>query len=196
MPGFISSISNSEDAVFAANADFTSVTNQNPLTTNGLQTNGQFWIGSTAVNAGGTHINVGRLTSPDASVTIGYSSPNITLTASTAVGFTWSVITADQAAVVGNGYVCNKAGLLTLTLPATAVVGDIIEVTGINTDLGWKIAQNANQQIFLGNQNTTLGAGGSLASSHKRDSAKLLCVVAGASTVYNVVSWAGNITYV
>jgi hypothetical protein len=87
MPGFISSITNSEDAVFAGNADFTSLTNQNPLTTNGLQTNGQLWIGSTVTNVGGTHINRGVITSPDASITVGYSSPNITLVANSTSTF-------------------------------------------------------------------------------------------------------------
>ncbi len=362
MPGFVSSQSNNEEAVFAHNADFSG--SNDPSELNGLQTNGQLWIGATALNAGGTHINVGRLTSPDASVTIGYSSPNITLTASssssvtltgnsggalsptlgnfnivgtgsitiagavstltaqltgltnhaiqigagtatltqlgagttgqvlqtnttadptwstaiypstttinqilyssanntitglatanravltttsvgvpvatalatdgqviigstagapaaatltagagisitpgsnsisiaaTGTGLTWSVITADQSAVAGNGYICNKAGLLTLTLPASGAIGDIIEVTGINTALGWKIGQNANQQIFFGNQNTTLGTGGSLASAATRDSIKIVCVVSGASSVYNVISSMGNITYV
>src|SRR5215470_2549045 len=60
-------------------------------------------------------------------------------------GFTWSVITADQTAAVNNGYICNKSGLLTLTLPTTAAAGTLIEVTGMNTNLGWKIAQNASQ---------------------------------------------------
>ncbi len=85
MPGFVSSQSNNEEAVFAHNADFSGSTDPSEL--NGLQTNGQLWIGATAVNAGGTHINRGLLTSPDASITIGYSSPNITLTASPAGSF-------------------------------------------------------------------------------------------------------------
>lgn len=46
-----------------------------------ITTNGQLIIGSTALNAGGTHLNIGVLTSPDGSITIGYSSPNITLQA-------------------------------------------------------------------------------------------------------------------
>lgn len=111
-------------------------------------------------------------------------------------GFTWSVITADQSAVAGNGYICNKAGLLTLTLPASGAIGDIIKVTGINTALGWKIAQNANQQIFYGTQNTTSGVGGSLASVNIRDSIEILCVVAGANTIWNVLTSQGNITVV
>lgn len=44
-----------------------------------LLTNGQMLIASTALNAGGTHVNVGVLTSPLATIAIGYSSPNITL---------------------------------------------------------------------------------------------------------------------
>jgi len=66
------------DVVFAKNGDFTSATNTAPSESNGLATDGQLWIGTTAVNAGNTHINVGNLTSPNSSITFGYSSPNIT----------------------------------------------------------------------------------------------------------------------
>jgi hypothetical protein len=67
------------DVGYAKNFDFTTLDNQSTSESNGLVTNGQLWIGSTAVNVGGTHINVGTLTSPDTSITIGYSSPNVTL---------------------------------------------------------------------------------------------------------------------
>lgn len=77
MAGFASSVSNSVDCVYANNADFSG--NSIPADTNGLQTNGQLWIGSTAVNAGNTHINVGSITSPNGTLTIGYASPNITI---------------------------------------------------------------------------------------------------------------------
>ena len=109
-------------------------------------------------------------------------------------GFTWSVITVNQTAVVGNGYICNKAGTLALALPATAAIGDIIEVTGINTATGWQFTQAANQQIFFGTSSTTLGATGTITSSAIRDSLKIVCVVAGASTVWNVTSSIGNPT--
>lgn len=66
------------DVVYAKNADFTQADNQAASEANGLFTNGQLWIGSTVLNAGSTHINVGVLTSPDSSITFGYSSPNIT----------------------------------------------------------------------------------------------------------------------
>lgn len=128
-------------------------------------------------------------------ITVTPTANTITI-ASTAVGIAWSVITANQTAVVNSGYICNKAGTLALLLPATAAIGDIIEVTGINTALGWQITQSANQQIFFGTSSTTLGATGTLTSSAIRDSIKMVCVVAGASTVWNCVSSVGNITIV
>lgn len=50
------------DFIFGKNADFTQADNQNALEANGLFTDGQIWIGRTAVNAGGTHIDVNTLT--------------------------------------------------------------------------------------------------------------------------------------
>lgn len=59
-----------------------------------ILTNGQMLIGTTALNVGGTHINVGTITSTDSSITFGYSSPNITavVTGGTTTGKT---ITGD-----------------------------------------------------------------------------------------------------
>jgi hypothetical protein len=106
----------------------------------------------------------------------------------------WSVITVNQTAAVNNGYICNKAGLLTLLLPTTAAVGTIIEVTGMNTALGWTVTQNASQQIFIGTSSTTSGTGGSLSSSNIYDSVKLVCNVANTSWI--AVSFVGNLTVV
>ena len=111
-------------------------------------------------------------------------------------GITWSVVTIDAGITVNTGIIANKAGLLTMTLPATAAISDQIRITGINTAVGWRIAQNANQQIFFGDQSTTVGVGGYLEATAIRDSVELVCVVAGASTVWNIVSSIGNITVV
>jgi len=108
-------------------------------------------------------------------------------------GVTWGIVTADtNPMVVYTGYICNKAGLLTLTLPVTAVVGTVMRVTGMNTDVGWRVAQNANQQIHVGNISTTAGAGGYIESTHKRDSVELVCVVANLE--WNCTSMMGNVT--
>lgn len=67
------------DVLYALNSDFTGGNSLLASESNGLVTNGQMWIGSTALNAGGTHINVGSITSPGGTITVGYSSPNVTL---------------------------------------------------------------------------------------------------------------------
>jgi len=117
---------------------------------------------------------------------------------STAVppSFTWSAATVNASLVVNTGIIANKAGLLTMTLPATAALGDIIRITGINTAVGWRIAQNANQQIFFGGVSSTLGVGGYIEATAIRDSVELICVLPGASTGWNVLSSIGNITVV
>ncbi len=149
------------------------------------QTDGQLLIGRTGLTPLAATLTAGSgitITPGAGSIQVG------------SVGFTWAVTTIDAPMVINNGYIANKAGLLTMTLPATGAIGDILEITGINTAVGWRIAQNANQQIFFGATNTTLGAGGYLESTAIRDSVRLVCVVAGASTVYNVIYSIGNIT--
>lgn len=114
--------------------------------------------------------------------------------AASAGGTTWSVITINQTAAVNNGYICNKAGTLALALPASAAVGAVIEVLGINTATGWQITQAAGQQIFFGTTQTTSGATGTLTSSAIRDAIKIVCITA--NTTWQVVSVIGNITVV
>lgn len=109
--------------------------------------------------------------------------------------FVWAVITADQSAVVNHGYICNKAGLLTVTLPTTSAIGDIIEVTGMNTDVGWRLAQNANQIVHFGAIDTSTGAGGYLESTLKYDSIRIVCNVADLEWIV-IPGTQGNITVV
>lgn len=58
------------DVVFGKNADFSAANNLSPSESNGLITDGQLWIGSTATNVGGSHVNVANITSPDGSIQI------------------------------------------------------------------------------------------------------------------------------
>ncbi len=69
MGGF-SSVSGLETIMHADNASFDGTNRGGAMTTNG-----QFWIGSTAL----PHVRVGTITSPLGTISIGYSSPNITL---------------------------------------------------------------------------------------------------------------------
>jgi hypothetical protein len=155
------------------------------MTELGVATNGQIPIGST-----GADPVLATLTGSGA-ITITNGAGTITISGG---GTSWKAITVNQNIVNYEGYICNKAGLLTLTLPATAAVGTFFEVTGINTDVGWRVAQGAGQQIHFGSSSTTAGAGGYLESLHKRDSVKLVCVVA--DTEWNVISSINNITIV
>ena len=151
-------------------------------------TNGQLLIGNTGSAPTAATLSAGT------GVSITNAAGSITINAAGG-GLTWTTVTgATQAISVNNGYVANNAGVVTLTLPASASLGDIIAVTGINNATGWKIAQNASQQIFFGTSSTTSGITGFLQSTNTRDVVYLVCVVAGASTIYNVVSSIGNIT--
>jgi len=89
----------------------------------------------------------------------------------------------------------NGASLVTYTLPTTANLGDFIEINGFSSG-GWEIAQNANQQIHVGNTATTVGIGGSVASTNQFDSIRLRCAVPGASTIWVTSALIGNVTII
>jgi len=151
-------------------------------------------ISSLTGNSGGavfpTAGNINIVGSGSITVTGNPGTSTLTISSSATPGDTWSVITANQTAVVNNGYFCNKAGTLALALPATSTVGNIIEVSNENTALGIQITQAAGQQILIGSSNTTLGATGTLTSSAVGDTLKLVCYTA--NTVWRVVSMVGN----
>jgi hypothetical protein len=109
--------------------------------------------------------------------------------------FSWSVVTgATQAMAVTTGYFANNAGTITFTLPATAAVGDTMEIAQMDATGDWLLAQNAGQTCYIGNTNTTTGAGGSLASTDKGDAIRIVCRVA--NTDFQVSILSGNITVV
>lgn len=98
------------DIVFANNGDFSISGSNKGQPANGLLINGQMWIGTTAVNAGGTHINVGTVTSPDASVLIGYSSPNITLQAGATTATTYTTDSGNAVPALNILNVLGRSG--------------------------------------------------------------------------------------
>ncbi len=118
----------------------------------------------------------------------------VTVTANPSSIFPWSVITVSQTAAVNNGYFINSVGSMNLALPAVSAVGDVIEAIVVSNGSTLNITQAAGQQIFFGNTNTTLGAGGSLQSTSIGDAIKLVCRTA--NTVWYVASTMGNFTVV
>jgi hypothetical protein len=108
-------------------------------------------------------------------------------------GITWTATTVDATMSVDNGYLANKGTLLTMTLPTTSAVGKTIRIAGMNAGL-WKIAQAASQYIKFGNQSTTVGTGGYLASTLTYDSLEMVCIEADLG--WTVISSIGNITII
>ena len=93
-------------------------------------------------------------------------------------GMTYNEETGTSATMaVGNAYIANNAGLVTLTLPTTAAVGDVVAAIGKGAGL-FKIAQNASQIIHYIDVDTTTGTGGSLTAIERYNSIELVCIVA------------------
>ncbi len=136
----------------------------------------------TASIAAGTNISV----TPGANT--------ITIASTGAASFSWTTVSGtSQSAAVNTGYITNNAGVVTVTLPATAAVGDMIRISGKGAG-GWLLAQNAGQTVHFSGSNTTTGAGGSLASLTRYDAVELLCITA--NTDFTVISSVGNLTIV
>ena len=109
-------------------------------------------------------------------------------------GLKWVDVTGTTQTMASNtGYVSDNSMLVTLTLPAAPIFGDVIRVCGKGSG-GWTIAQNSGQSIVFGTSTTMTGAGGSLSSSNQNDTLEILCTTA--TTTFTVLSSHGNITVV
>jgi len=103
------------------------------------------------------------------------------------------VTSATQAMAIRTRYVANYGSQLVFTLPASAVIGDFVEVEGYGAG-GWRISQNVSQTVIFQTVATTVGTGGYLASGNRYDCIRLRCVVA--NTTWTVVSAVGEITVI
>ena len=136
----------------------------------GTMTNGQLIIGST----GGTPVAATLTAGTNISIT--NAAGSITITSTGLAGFSWTTVTGtSQAMLSNNGYIANNAALVTLTLPATSVVGDEIDIIGKGAG-GWKVQCGGGQTIVMGSSTTT--SGGSVASTQAKDSFYMICTVA------------------
>lgn len=132
-------------------------------------TNGQLIIGST-----GATPTVANLT-PSTGISITNGSGSITI-AATGGGIAWTTLAGtSQAAAVNNGYISGNAGQTTVTLPATAAIGDVVAVEGLGA-AGWVLAANTGQTIKIGTGTTS--SAGSLTSAAASDNVYVTCIVA------------------
>jgi len=70
----------------------------------------------------------------------------------------WQTVSGtSQTAAPNQAYLLTNNALVTLTLPATPGLGDVVRVSGVGSG-GWKIAQNSGQNILAGNIPGNIGA--------------------------------------
>jgi hypothetical protein len=137
----------------------------------GSMTNGQILIGSTGATP------VPATITGTAGITVTNGAGSITISGGGG-GYTWTEVTGtSQTMAANNGYITNNPALVTLTLPTTAALGTTLSIAGKGAG-GWKIAQNAGQEIFFGSSATTIGVTGYLQSTQQFDSIELLCITA------------------
>ncbi len=103
----------------------------------------------------------------------------------------WDEVTGtSQTALPNSQYIANNAGLVTITLPATFQVGDIVWIVGKGAGL-WRLTANAGDTIHFGSQDTS--AGGSLTATNKYDAVQVVGTVANSDwTVTGIAQ--GNLT--
>jgi hypothetical protein len=151
-------------------------------------TNGQILIGKTT--------DFPQLATLTAGTGIGITNGAGTITINSVGGaLTWTSVNAGGALAINNGYsVALNACSFSLPIGVgSSPVGSIISVL-LDAGTSWAITQGAGQQIRFGNVQTTLGVGGSLASTANGDCVTMVCTVA--DTMWAVISSVGNITYV
>lgn len=92
----------------------------------------------------------------------------------------WSTVAVNTNMEINNGYWTNSGGTLVMTLPATASVGDRLQIGAVTG--AFRIDQAAGQYITVGVNTTTPGVGGNVLSTTNGASISLVCKVAGTNT--------------
>lgn len=133
-------------------------------------TDGQVVVGSSAGSPAAASLTAGT----GISVTPGSNSITIAFTGVS--GIAWNNIAGTtQAAAVNNGYIIGNASQTTVTLPATAAIGDTVRIQGKGAG-GWILAANSGQTIQVGQSATTTA--GSVTSAAAFDTIEVVCITA------------------
>jgi hypothetical protein len=150
-------------------------------------TNGQLAIGSTGADPSAATLTAGT------GIAITNGAGTITI-ATTGGAVTWTTETVSFSAAVDNGYIINSGGALVVaTLPATAAIGDTVEIVGLfGSSNGWKALVSGTGKISLGN--TQSAATGFAASNLSSDSCIIRCATASPNPNWQLVTAVGNIT--
>ena len=150
--------------------------------TNG--TSGQIFQAVTSNNPGWATLAQGT------GIIINNVAGTITISASSS-GFSWTDVTgATQTIAAENGYITDRGGGVTYTLPASGSLGDTFKIVGkagIAT-----ITPLALQQLLIGSASGTVGITGTAVSTNAGDCIEFVCITSGASTVWRARNFVGN----
>lgn len=113
----------------------------------------------------------------------------VTLDAALVKMLTVVVAASSVSGVINSEYICQNAGLTTITLPVTAQVGQRIRILG-TTAGGFKVIPNPGQQIRFGISLSTLNTG-YVQSYDPGDEITLVCVTA--DTGWQISQSLGNL---
>jgi hypothetical protein len=97
----------------------------------------------------------------------------------------WETVAGtSQTAAPDQGYLLTNNAQVTVTLPASAVPGEVVRVSGGGAG-GWKLAQNSGQSILVGNLPGTESSIGAVWTAHASISAwqSIACSADGAKLV-------------
>ncbi len=115
------------DVVYANNADFSIAGAGGGSASNGLQTNGQLWIGRTAVNAGGTHIDVATLSAgTGVSIVNGPGSITISLAGGGVAIETLTGDTGTATPIANNIQIAGGPGVTTSATGAVVTINSVV----------------------------------------------------------------------
>jgi len=91
----------------------------------------------------------------------------------------WVTVTSStQTVAPGIGYVANNPLVpVVFTIPITFPFGKVFRIVGRGSE-GWSIAQQIDQIIHYGAEDTTTGVLGGLSSTNRHDCVEILCTVA------------------
>lgn len=144
-----------------------------PINAQGLAGAILFLEGNTGGEIGPNGIGVVNIVGAGTITVTGNAATN-TLTISD-MDTSWVSVSTNTLMADNMGYFCvAPGGALLMTLPATSVQGDVIDVF-LDGAASFQIVQRAGQSIIYGNQTTTTGAGGSLTSLMQGDNVRLVC---------------------
>jgi hypothetical protein len=147
-----------------------SVANGGTGNSTNLATN-QVWLGNGTATPAITTLTAGT----NITFTPGSGILTIAATAATPLAIVLPNPTVSQT-LTANTYIATNTsgGITTFTLPTSPTPGESYRIIGSGTQ-GWKVAQNAGQQITFGALTTTTGTGGSIASQTSADGITIYC---------------------